>query len=384
MTTLLQNVTRTALAFLLSISLAAGQEADTKIETKSAKQKSSAGSTNDIIETILAPGVATNRRNSEGDIVILKDGTLLAAWSDFYGGAADDSAARISAANSNDGGKTWSPSYTLQKNTGKLNVMSVSFLRSRTGDILFFYLVKNSRSDLDCVVRRSTDEAKTWSGQVLITVEPGYYVMNNSRALQLKSGRILCPMSFTDEVWTKNEDFRTVVYFSDDDGRTWRRGKGVVRCPKRGAMEPGLVELDDGRLLQIIRTQMGQIWHAYSSDNGDTWTEAAPWSVGAPEAPSTLVRLPDNGDFLVIYNPTVELGSDHLGPRTPLVASISTNQGQSWSAPKLIESSSESTYAYTSVTFHQNRALLTYYVAPNHTNLLSLKFKSIPLSWFRE
>ena len=116
-----------------------------------------------MIETIVAPATETNRRNTEGDLVVLKDGTYLLAWSDFYGGARDDSAARISAARSTDGGRTWSPRFTLQENVGQQNVMSVSFLRLQSGDVLFFFLLKNSRRDLDYLVRRSTDDGATWS-----------------------------------------------------------------------------------------------------------------------------------------------------------------------------------------------------------------------------
>jgi sialidase-1 len=262
--------------------------------------------------------------------------------------------------------------------------MSVSFLRDQLGGIQFFYGVKNSRTNLRFYVRRSSDEAKTWSDPVLITAEPGYHVMNNARVIQLKSGRILCPISFTSEVWTTNETFRTVACFSDDGGAHWRRGTGTVSCPKRGAMEPGLVELDDRRILQIIRTQTGRIWHCYSSDRGDTWTTPSPWSVAAPEAPSTLVRVPGDGRFLLVYNPGFSEGRDHGGRRTPLVAALSKDQGTTWSAPRMIESSPEATYAYVSVTFHKGRALLTFYHEPAETLRTSLRFKSIPLSWFAD
>ena len=33
-------------------------------------------------------------------------------------------------------------------------------------------------------------------------------------------------------------------------------------------MEPGLVELRDGRVLQIIRTQLGRIYRSFSGDGG--------------------------------------------------------------------------------------------------------------------
>ena len=342
------------------------------------------------ITRFIAGADPTHPRQSEGDIVVLRDGTLFAAWSDFYEKANDHAPARISAARSTDGGRTWGPRFTLQENTGRSNVMSASLVRSRTGDLLFFYLQKNSTTDLKALVRRSTDDARTWGAPALVTPEPGYHVMNNARVIQLKSGRLLAPVSTAPQVGTKNDNFRTVVYRSDDDGRTWRRGTTLLSAPKRGAMEPGLIELKDGRVLQIIRTQTGRIWHAYSPDGGDTWTEATPWSIEAPEAPSTLARNPANGDWLLVWNPTVVwanpektvLGTNHGGPRTPLAAMISHDEGRTWSTPKPLESDATATYAYTSITFHDGRALLSYYHSPAPGKLLSLKFQSVPLEWF--
>lgn len=333
---------------------------------------------------MLAPASAANPRQSEGDVVVLGDGSLLAAWTDFYGGGRDDSPARITAARSHDGGRTWDSRFTLQENTGEENVMSVSFLRSKTGDLLLFYLEKNSPSDLDVVVRRSSDDGESWGEPVQVTTEAGYHVMNNDRVIQLHSGRILCPISFTERVWTDSTTFRTMVSYSDDDGRTWTRSDDLVSTPKRGAMEPGLLELADGRILQTIRTQLGWIWHSLSSDGGATWTAAKPWTVQAPEAPSTLARIPDSNELLLIYNPEVKMGEDHLGPRTPLAAMISDDEGMTWSEAKIIEGSRDSAYAYTSVTFQGNRALLTYYVLPREGSMISLKFRTIPIDWFRE
>ena len=93
----------------------------------------------EIIETTLAADSATHPRQSEGDVLVLKDGTLLAAWSDFTGGPDDHATANISAAKSKDGGRNWSAPFLLQENVGRNNVMSVSLLRTRSGEILFFY-----------------------------------------------------------------------------------------------------------------------------------------------------------------------------------------------------------------------------------------------------
>jgi len=261
--------------------------------------------TEPVIESFIARATPEHPRHSEGDVLVLRDGTLLAAWTEFAGGARDDAPARIVAARSADGGRTWGARTVIQENTGRANVMSVSLLRSRSGDVLCFHLRKNSATDLKVWVRRSTDDAATWGPPVLVTPEDGYHVMNNARVIQLRSGRLLAPVATTRQVGTKQDDFRTVVHHSDDDGRTWQRGRTWLTAPKRGAMEPGLIELRDGRVLQIIRTQTGRIWHSHSRDGGDTWSEATPWNVEAPEAPSTLARVPGSGDWLLVLNPNV-------------------------------------------------------------------------------
>ena len=340
-----------------------------------------------VIENMIAPATNENQRNSEGDIVVLKDGTLLAAWSEFYGGGRDDSKARISAKRSKDGGRTWGSKITLRENTGKLNVMSASFLRLASGDLLLLYLKKNSRSDLDVMAVSSLDDGKTWSDPVLVTPEEGYFVMNNARVIQLKSGRIVAPTSYTREVWKKGNTFKTVCYYSDDKGKTWTRSKGECTAPKRGAMEPGLIEKSDGTVLQTIRTQTGKQWFAESQDGCNTWTDAKPWTVISPEAPATLAKIPGSGDWLIIYNPTIDPADSHNGPRTPLVAAVSKDEGQTWSDPKPIESNLKDTYSYISIDFQNDRALLTYYVRNGKGSVtkpgaISWKFKSVPLEWF--
>jgi sialidase-1 len=337
-------------------------------------------------ERILAPASAERPRQTEGDIVVLRDGTLLAAWSDFSGQGQDHSTAVISAARSLDGGRAWGPPYTLQPNIGKQNVMSVSFLRLRgSRDILFFFLVKNSATDLKVWLRRSSDEARSWSEPLVVTPGPGYHIMNNARVIQLRSGRLLCPVCWCENIARAGSTLRNLMFASDDQGRTWTRGGGMVECPKRGAMEPGVVELKDGRVLQVIRTQMGQIWFSYSKDEGDTWSVAEPSGIVSPESPSTIARLPGTGALLLVHNPKVDHGISAIGSRTPLVARISRDEGKSWSEARVIEPGLSSTYAYTSVTFDRDRALLTYWSAPS-TNWtpMSLKFKSLPLGWLSQ
>lgn len=44
-------------------------------------------------------------------------------------------------------------------------------------------------------MRLSRDEGKTWSKPKPTIPDPGYFVLNNDRAVQLKSGRVLLPVA---------------------------------------------------------------------------------------------------------------------------------------------------------------------------------------------
>ncbi len=336
------------------------------------------------IEFVLGEASPRYPRNSEGDVTILRDGRLLACWTRFYGGTADDAAAHIAARWSADGGRSWSAPVVLQDNVGDQNVMSASFLREQASDdLLFFYGVKNSSADLRFYCRRSSDEAGSWSDPVPVTAAEGYHVINNARFVQLAGGRILAPVSYCEQVWAEGSHFRNVMFYSDDGGYSWQRGHGEVDAPKRGAMEPGVVELRDGRVLQIIRTQVGEIWKAYSEDGGLTWTEPAPLGVEAPEAPATIARIPATDDLVLFYNPVVDMSHHHCGVRCPLSVAISRDEGMTWQHTVDLETDCAYTYAYVSCTFGEDRALLTYYVSgeelPGGGIGLAQKFVSLPI-----
>jgi len=334
------------------------------------------------------PATEANPRYSEGSVIVLRDGRLLYATTEFLGSSSDFAKARIIAVESNDDGRTWSPPRVLQENVGQTNVMSATLRRLNPdamfdGPIGFFYLVKNSPTDLHVYLRISNDEAATFGDPIRVTNDPGYHVLNNDRVTVLSTGRIVVPVA-TSANGEKNDHYVSWCYLSDDGGKTWRRSKGAVDYGKRGAMEPEVIEFKNNRLLMHIRTQLGHIAVSESTDGGETWTEAKPWGVAAPEAPSTLRKIPSTGDLLLVWNNKVNEGQSHAGQRTPLVAAVSADEGKTWSDPITLESDLQKTYAYTSLIFHHGRALLTYYVAPLTWNPLSSRFRSVPIGRFYE
>jgi sialidase-1 len=341
------------------------------------------GDAGDDISQLVYSATKAHPRYTEGSIVRLGDGALLYAVTEFVGGGSDFSQARIVARRSPDGGRTWGPSRVLQESTGKLNVMSVTLRRldrPRDDTIAMFYLQKNGYDDLQVFVRFSTNETQTFGPPVRVTAEPGYHVMNNDRVTQLSSGRLLAPVASTADVRIVNH-FVSHCWLSDDGGRTWRKGKGQVDTEKRGAMEPEVIELDDGRVLMIVRTQLGHVATSISDDGGDTWSEPGRLStIQAPEAPATLRRIPSTGDLLLIWNNTYTPGAGHGGRRTPLTAAVSADEGKTWKIVRNLESRDDRSYAYTSLTFIRGRAVMSYWERDG--GMLSSRFRSLPIGWF--
>lgn len=326
-------------------------------------------------------------RYSEGSILPLNDGSLLYATTQFIGSGSDFATARIIAKKSTDGGRTWGKQRVLQENTGKKNVMSAT-LRYLAGSLQenrpigLFYLKKNTLSDLKAYLKVSDDNGKTFGPPIEITTPPGYHVMNNDRITILSNGRWLAPVASTPDVH-KNNHFVCTCFISDDRGKTWKQSKGSVDYAKRGAMEPEVLELKDGKVLMIFRTQSGHIGSSLSSDKGDTWSKPVSWGVRAPEAPATLRRIPSTGDLLLIWNDNFEPGAGHSGKRTPLTAAISDDEGKTWKFKKNLETDPDHTYSYISLSFYRGRAIMSYYVG-DENRMISSRFRSIPLAWFYE
>ena len=261
-------------------------------------------------------------RYSEGSVIPLPDGSLLYATTEFNKSGSDFASAQIIARSSTDGGRTWSKPRLLQKNIGGKNVMSVTlrYLDEPTEvkrDIGMFYLVKNSLSDLKVYLRISNDNAQTFGEPIQVTSHPGYHVLNNDRVTRLSTGRWLVPISSTPDIGRVNHLMNSCM-ISDDGGQHWRKGKGDVDYPRRGAMEPEVIELKDGKVLMIFRTQLGHIAAATSTDGGDTWSNPESFNVLAPEAPSTLRRIPSTGDLILIWNDSFTAGADHGGQTQPV------------------------------------------------------------------
>jgi hypothetical protein len=311
-----------------------------------------------------------NPRNSEGAFVQLTSGRVLFLYTQFYGGARDESPARVARIQSDDGGRSWSAPCTVFENEAGHNIMSVSLLRLASGKIALFYLVKNSWLDCRPYMRLSADDAATWSEPRLVVAAPGYFVLNNDRVVQLTSGRVLVPVAFhrarlTDPQSAKSFDSRAIAlwFYSDDEGATWREAATWWAISERsgtGLQEPGVVELANGALFGWARTDRGAQFGFTSSDRGVTWSAPFRTQLESPVSPASIKRLPGSTDLLAIYNDHSGRVPFAKGKRTPLVAAVSIDDGATWSHSVMIEDDPDGWYCYTAIHFLPDAVLLAY------------------------
>jgi sialidase-1 len=306
----------------------------------------------------LAAG-ADNPRNSEGDFITLNDGRILFIYTRYTGNSDDDNASAFLAGRySSDQGKTWSTEEKkIVEQEGTMNVMSVSLVRLQNGEIALFYLRKNSETDCIPLLRISADEAKTWSEPIpCITDKKGYFCLHNDHAIQLKSGRLLFAVSeesksYTDRLWG---------YFSDDNGRSWKCSTLVPNPDSVLTQEPDVIELKNGEILMLIRTNGGVQYISYSKDSGENWSPVERSTIKSPVAPATIARIPSTGDLLLVWD---DNGVDRR--RTPLNIAVSRDEAKTWTNIKSVETDPDGRFCYTAIHFAGKYVLLGYTAGSN-------------------
>jgi len=343
----------------------------------------------DAICTMLCEATRQHPRASEGDVIQLSDGSLYAIWSDYYAGAGwDGSPARLSAQISRDGGKSWDEPQVVIRNEHGTNVMSASLLYAQNGDVLLAYFDQlPNMSVKGMVLRRSHDDAKTWTEPAPITPDTGNrHAANNACLRMLSSGRIT--LSCREYVAGIRQPY---CLYSDDDGYIWQAGEhvpdpGLTQAQKRGqnVNEPSIAELADGRLLMTMRSIAGGQFFSYSDDGGQTWTKPELSPLVGACSPAAIKRIPGTDDVLAIF-------TYGFTGRTPLTSAISNDGGRTWKNLKLVEQSEYHGYCYTSITFVDDRVYLTYMHYPNFTSLMrfpvepgyiDMRLTSLPVEWF--
>ncbi|MBS1798414.1 MAG: exo-alpha-sialidase [Acidobacteria bacterium] len=282
----------------------------------------------------------------------LADGRLMGWWVDGNlknqeAVARNDAIRKAMARYSSDGGKTWTDPEMLFELPSAFGVYShgPGFIDQKGTIHLFglhyegcggggFANVASCRCRLYHV--SSVDRGKTWNSPQYCDFGHEYTGAINS-VIQLRSGRILAPVSYFSE--RRTGKFITNLTLSDDNGKTWRPSKGECivdsggNLLESGAAEPICIELKDGRVWMLLRTQTGYQYEVFSADGGDTWTDPVPSRFISSNSPGAFLRLRD-GRLVLVWNNC--MGAEHKEgvmssyDRQVLVAAISVDDGKTW------------------------------------------------------
>ena len=253
------------------------------------------------------------------------------------------------------------------------------------------YSGPGSRDDTPCRIsaRVSKDKGRTWSEPQQMSPPGGFYPINADHISVHSSGRIILPAFWSPKIWAEGEHFRAFCFYSDDDGHTWQQSKNRIDLPKRGAEEPAIAEAEDGSLVCMLRTTLGKIYQAFSSDRGETWSEAKATVLPSPSSASALKRIPGGTDLLFLWNNATPYALSRPGgksfhyPRNPLSSAVSRDGGKTWDNIKNIERREGYISGYPSVMFAGDEALVTYYHASESGSRDSdVRLKIFKTAWF--
>ena len=270
-------------------------------------------------------------RHSEATILERRDKKLLMVWQSHYRtplGGADEAPSVLLSAISSDNGATWQNERTVASmKDGCVNVYSPNLFRLKSGRILllfkrYMHLVWGEEIRASTYIMYSDDEGETWSKEKTIWENSKIHTHNDT-ILRLRDGSIVFPIETCDKWDVDGQEFVSVMR-SDDELETFTQSNWIT-CDKRGLMEPCIAELNDGKLVMVMRTQLGFVYISESVDGGRTWTQARASSLDAPESCPCVAKVPNSDAILVVWNNHKPDNSSptHGGRRNPLTLAIS-------------------------------------------------------------
>lgn len=278
---------------------------------------------------------------------LLQNGDICAAW---FGGTkegAEDVAIWCSVRTNGE----WSSPVKVAHQDGTPHWNPVLFKRS-DGDIYLYYKVGRRISQWHTMFTYSSDNCQSWKQpQVLVPGDIGGRGPVKNKPIVLKDGTIVAPASIENNYWD------AFVDISFDCGESWVKSDLVPLDHyegDKGIIQPTLWESAPGQVHMMLRSTRSQIYRSDSVDAGKTWSQAYPISLPHNNSGIDVTKL-DNGDLVLAYNPV----AGKKGPRTPLILSISKDNGIKWEDILILENE-EGQYSYPAIISKGSKLFVSY------------------------
>ena len=286
----------------------------------------------------------------------LKDGKLMCVFYAGYGHIALPNnslpkGGRLSYCLSSDEGRSWSKVETLYDGPEDDRDPSVTVLRDGRMICTFFQYRRNVGS-LGVNMITSDDAGKTWSEPRLYCPEYGV----SSPVRELSTGRLI--LGIYKEKYPKTA--HPGVMYSDDRGNTWT---GPVVIDNAGLYldsETDVIELKDGTLFALHRSQMPKsMYYTLSKDKGTSWGKTKP--VGFPGNCPYFLRTTD-GIIVAAFR----------HPKTSMRYSL--DECKTWSDNVMVDKDCIGAYP-AMVNLKDGSVLIVYYEEGGSSNIRSKRFR---------
>ena len=187
-----------------------------------------------------------------------------------------------------------------------------------------FYLVMQGQKWNTCTLHsiKSDDFGHTWEPGLVFKDSLGWTIRTNP--IVMDNGEILFPLC--------DESKRYSFFMTSNDlCQSWQIQGHTISEPFN--LQPAVIQSSNHKLLTLMRTggKGGHCWKSTSIDFGRSWSPAVPGPFRNPNSALAMISLA-NGNLVAVYN-----DSSQRTFRTPLVISMSEDEGETWPHKQVLE-----------------------------------------------
>ncbi len=319
-------------------------------------------------------------------LVVSKKGTLLAFCEGRKTSRSDHGDLDLVLKRSTDNGKTWGKQILVHEEGGesKITIGNPCPVVDQSTGFIWMSLCRDNKK---VFITHSEDDGATWAKPKDISnvaTKPNWtwVATGPGNGIQLMrgkfAGRLVMPCDHrAGGRNTYNTNGHSHSLFSDDHGKTWTMGKPT----DPGMNECAVVELTDGRLMLNMRSYRGKNRRAVtiSEDGGKTWGN----SIDDP----TLIEPVCQGSF-IRFTDAKAFGEDRLlfsnpasKTRNKLTVRVSYDEGKTWPVGKILNAGPA---AYSNLAVLRDNSIGNLFERGDNNAYETITFARFGLEWLTD